>query len=186
MNDWQGKLIRLRSVEPSDWQIHHEWNKDTEAARTSYFIPFPTSTERDKQWAEKEALNSQATDEYRFQIEALANGELVGTINTHTCNPRDGTFSYGLAVLPQHQRKGYASEAVIIVMRHFFGERRYQKVFATVFSFNEPSMRLHESLGFQLEGRIRRMKYTRGQYFDELVYGMTLEEFFAKYGEYGE
>src|SRR5262245_28292201 len=127
MNDWEGKLIRLRAVEPSDWQIHFEWNKDTEGARSSYYIPFPSSTLRDKQWTEKEALNPQSTDEYHFQIETLA-GEMVGAIDTHTCSPRDGTFSFGLAVLPQHQRKGYASEAIIIVMRHFFEERRYQKV----------------------------------------------------------
>lgn len=183
MNDWEGKLVRVRAVETTDWQIHYEWNKDTEAARASYFIPFPSSIESVKRWVEKEAANPQTNDVFNFQIETLA-GEMVGGINTHTCSPRDGTFSFGLAVLSQHQRKGYASEAVIIVLRHFFEERRYQKVSSGSYSFNEASIRLHESLGFQLEGRMRRMKFTRGQYFDELVFGMTVEEFREKYGDY--
>jgi RimJ/RimL family protein N-acetyltransferase len=44
-------------------------------------------------------------------------------------------------------------------------------------------VRLHEKLGFQLEGRLRRVVYTRGQYYDELYYGMTAEEFAARFGQ---
>ena len=43
------------------------------------------------------------------------------------------------------------------------------------------SIRLHEKLGFQLEGRLRRMIYTNGQFFDELLFGLTAEEFAARY-----
>ena len=60
---------------------------------------------------------------------------------------------------------------------NFFEERRYQKVNAEVYGFNESSIALHEKLGFTLEGRIRRMIYTDGKYFDALMYGMTSEEF---------
>jgi RimJ/RimL family protein N-acetyltransferase len=42
-------------------------------------------------------------------------------------------------------------------------------------------MRLHESLGFQVEGRLRRMVYTDGGFHDEVVYGMTVEEFREKH-----
>ena len=38
-------------------------------------------------------------------------------------------------------------------------------------------MRLHERLGFQAEGRIRRTAYTAGAHHDALIYGMTAEEF---------
>jgi RimJ/RimL family protein N-acetyltransferase len=58
-------------------------------------------------------------------------------------------------------------------------ELRYQKVTVHIYSFAEPSVKLHESLGFQLEGRIRRAVFTNGQYFDELIYGLTKEEFAA-------
>lgn len=54
---------------------------------------------------------------------------------------------------------------------------RYQKVTVYIYSFNERSMKIHESLGFQCEGRIRRAVYTNGNYYDEVLYGMTSEEF---------
>jgi tetratricopeptide (TPR) repeat protein len=60
---------------------------------------------------------------------------------------------------------------------HFFRERRYQKVTIHVYSFNEPSLRLHERLGFQQEGRLRRMFLLDGVWVDDVIFGMTAEEF---------
>ena len=109
-------------------------------------------------------------------IETLA-GEYAGVIGVQNADQRNGTFKYGIAIRPHQQRKGYASEAIRLLVRHYFAELRYQKVIATVYSFNAASMKLHESLGFQLEGRLRRMIYSDGQYHDELIYGLTADEF---------
>lgn len=179
-HDWQGKLVRLRAVEPDDWQYHYEWDKDAESGRMTDAVWPPGSTISVRQWAEREAARRPENDEFRFQIETLA-GEFVGTINSHSCNRRCGTFSYGLAILPQHRRKGYAAEAIKLLLRYFFYELRYQKVTAHVFSFNDASIRLHKRLDFVPEGRLRRMVFTRGEYFDELLFGMTLEEFSARH-----
>ena len=179
-NIFQGRLIRLRAVEPSDWEAHWHWDKDSEAARLSYEIPFPRPAAGMQAWAEEEAKRGAINDAFRFQMETPG-GELVGTINTHTCNLRNGTFSFGLAVMPQHQRKGYASEAMRLVLNYYFNEKRYQKCISGVFSFNEASIRLHERFGFLMEGRLRRMTYSGGTYHDDIYFGMTIEEFNARY-----
>lgn len=179
-NIWEGKRVRLRAIEPGDWEIHYEWDQDSEAARSVDHVWFPNSAERARKWAQEQAAKDPQGDHFQFQIETLA-GEHVGTINSQHCDPRCGTFSYGIAVMAKHQRKGYASEAILLVLRNFFLERRYQKVTPHVYSFNEASIRLHERLGFQLEGRLRRMVYTNGQFYDLLYYGMTAEEFTEKH-----
>lgn len=173
-----GRRVRLRAVETADWEIHYAWDRDTDDARLNYEIPFPDSREQARAWAENQARRGDQNDAFRFQIERL-DGEMVGSLNTHTLNRRCGTFMYGLSVLPQHRRQGYASEAVRLMLRYYFWERRYQKVNAEVYSFNTPSIKLHESLGFTLEGRLRRMIYTGGQFHDVLLYGQTREEFEA-------
>ena len=179
-NIFEGSLVRLRAVEASDWEHHYQWDRsDTDSGRLTDEIWFPSSAVSAREWAEREAKAGGEGDVFRFQIETL-NGELVGSINTHTVNARCGTFMYGISIRPQHRRKGYASEAVRLVLRFYFHERRYQKVNAEVFSFNQPSIGLHERLGFTLEGRLRRMIYTEGQFHDALIYGMTREEFEAK------
>jgi RimJ/RimL family protein N-acetyltransferase len=111
-------------------------------------------------------------------IERL-DGEFVGTINTHHCDRRNGTFQYGLAIRREHWNRGYASEAIRLVLAYYFRELRYQKVNAHVFSFNKASRSLHKKLGFRQEGRLRRMVYTQGKHYDDIIFGLTAEEFAA-------
>ena len=178
MNYWQGMHVRLRGIEPSDAEAFFAWNQDSRMARNLDYVWVPTSLESVKRWAEEEAIKKPEGDAFRWVIENN-DGEFVGSIDTHHCDRRTGTCEYGIAVPKEHQRRGYASEAILLVLRYFFEELRYQKVTVHVHSDNVPSAQLHERLGFQLEGRLRRMVFTRGQYSDDLVFGMTVEEFQA-------
>ena len=175
-NIWTGTLIKLRAFEASDWETHFYWDQDSEMQRLLDRIHFPRSKEVTKRWAETTAAKEPEGDTFFFEIENLS-GEQVGIISTHACNPRTGTFSYGVAIRQEHRHKGYASEAILLVLRYYFQELRYQKVTAQVFSFNEASISLHQHLGFQEEGRLRRMLFTKGQFHDELIFGLTAEEF---------
>ncbi|HEX2905466.1 MAG TPA: GNAT family protein [Phototrophicaceae bacterium] len=177
-NIFQGRRVRLRAVETADWEIWYNAEPNTDDGRLAYEIPFPASAEQVRANVENLAKSGAPGDEFRFMIERL-DGEYVGTLNTHTLNPRCGTFMYGIGIIPQYRQQGFASEAVRLVLRYYFWERRYQKVNAEVYSFNAASMRLHERLGFTLEGRLRRMIFTGGQYYDALIYGQTREEFEA-------
>jgi RimJ/RimL family protein N-acetyltransferase len=176
---WEGAKVRLRAVEAADWERFFAWDHDSEMARRAYSIPFPRTREATRQWAERTAAQGPVDDNFRFAVETLA-GELVGTLNTHDCDRRHGTFGYGVAIGAEYRRQGYAAEAITLVLRYFFRELRYQKVNVHVYDFNEPSTRLHERLGFRLEGRLRRMIYTGGERHDDLLYGMTAEEFAAQ------
>ena len=180
MNTWQGKLVRLRALEPDDWQVHYQWNQDADMPRNLDFIWFPQSRAAVKKWVEEATTKKPENDQVDLVIETL-DGEYAGFIGANQTQPRNGTFKYGIAIVPSQQRKGYASEAVQLLLRHYFDELRYQKVNADVFSFNDASIRLHERLGFQLEGRLRRMIYGHGAYHDVLIYGMTAEEFRAQF-----
>lgn len=44
-------------------------------------------------------------------------------------------------------------------------------------SFNQQSLRLHEKLWFQFEGRLRNVVYTNGVFYDEIYFGMTSKGF---------
>jgi RimJ/RimL family protein N-acetyltransferase len=141
-------------------------------------VALPQSAEAVRLWAQQEATRAPEGDAFRFVIENLA-GEIVGDLTTHDCDSRVGCFSYGVTVKAEHRRRGYAAEAIALVLRYYFQELRYQKVTVRVFSFNDASRRLHEALGFVREGRIRRTVYTAGRFHDELLFGLTAEEFAA-------
>lgn len=173
---WQGKRVRLRALEPSDWEVYFAWNQDDDQARSVSSIPLPQSMEAVRQWAQQEATRKPEGDAFRFVIENET-GEVVGDLTSHHCDSRVGAFSYGITIRREYRRRGYAAEAIALVLRYYFSELRYQKATVSVYSFNDESAHLHEKLGFQLEGRIRRTVFTNGELFDELVYGITAEEF---------
>lgn len=173
---FQGQCTRLRAVEPGDAETHFRWNQDSEMTRNLDYIWLPGSREAAKRWAEQTALREPVGDDFQFVIENL-DGEHVGLLGTHDCNTRNGTFSLGIAVRSEHQRHGYAADAIRTIMRYYFQELRYQKLTVHVNEFNEASLCLFEHLSFQHEGRQRRMIYTGGRFFDRIILGSTAEEF---------
>ncbi len=176
MNFWQGKKIRLRAVEPSDAEHFIRWNLDSERARNLDFVWPPQSEAAMRAFTEQESRRKLEGDTFRWVIEN-EDGQAVGSIDTHHCSPHDGTFSYALDVDPAQRGKGYAGEAILLVLKYYFEELRYQKVTVPVHADNLASIRLHEKFGFQLEGTHRRMFFSKGQYLDVLYFGMTVEEF---------
>ena len=76
----------------------------------------------------------------------------------------------------EHRRRGYATEAVQLVLKYYFEELRYQKCLVGVHSNNPASVALHEKLGFVREGTLRRMVYTGGRFHDVHHFGMLKEE----------
>jgi RimJ/RimL family protein N-acetyltransferase len=182
---WEGHRVRLRAIEPGDARHHFEIDRERDVDRNLDQVFPPNSVARAEKWArEASEKGFRDGDCFLFEIEALASGELVGTIDTHECDARAGTFGYGISVREQYRGKGFASEAILLVLRYYFLERRYQKCNVGVFDFNDASIRLHERLGFELEGRRRRHTYTGGAYHDLLLFGMTIEEFRERHPEY--
>ena len=175
-NFWQGRLVRLRGVEPSDAETFARWNLDSEMARELDFVWPPLSLAFIRRGLEEVSLRKLEAGAFTWVMEN-ASGETVGTLSTHTCDQRRGVFSYGLSVAREHRRRGYASEAVRLVLKYYFDELRYQKCLVTIHSNNPASVALHEMLGFVHEGTLRRMVYTGGQFHDlHYCYGMLKEE----------
>ncbi|WP_235680214.1 GNAT family N-acetyltransferase [Paenibacillus albicereus] len=179
---WQGSNVRLRPIEPEDWELFHDNDLDSEGARAADAVYFPRSEEGTRRWAEKKAEEEPQGDNISLAIETRE-GELVGSMDAHHCEPRDGSFRYGIALFRPHWRRGYASEAVRLLLRYYFHELRYEKATAHVYAFNEPSMRFQEALGFRLEARLREQIFTNGRRHDELIYGMLRREFDARFEE---
>jgi RimJ/RimL family protein N-acetyltransferase len=174
---WQGDKTRLRPVQGSDWEVWYREATDSHAGRLfNLGIELPTSPEMVQGWTEKYANLSESNDALVFCIETLAS-ELVGVITLHSRDEKNGRFSFGVRVYRPYRRQGYATEAVRILLRYGFHERRYQKANSACLEINTESIRLHQTLGFREEGLRRRHVYTNGRYYDDILFGLTREEF---------
>jgi RimJ/RimL family protein N-acetyltransferase len=186
-NCFTGQRVRLRAFEPEDMEIWaaEDKNRDTEKDRCDDMIQLPRAAWKLKEDFPTRLRREGEMETFRFIIENLE-GEAVGSINAHSVDARMGTFSYGLGVYHQHRHKGYASEAVLLLMRFYFMELRMHKCNVAVYAFNEASLGLHDHLGFVREGVRRECCYTKGRYWDDVEFGMTRAEFEGKYPQFSQ
>lgn len=175
---WAGPRIHLRAFTLADSEAYSAWNEDSEQARALWEIPWPRSPDGDRRWAEQESERGVRGDTIRLVI-ADASDRAIGDLSTHDCQPRVGTFSYGVSVAAAHRGQGYATEALGLLFRYMFRERRYQRAWVIINAFNAASVALHERLGFTREGQLRRMAFTGGEFHDQFVYGLLREEWEA-------
>lgn len=180
---WRTDRIVLRAPTPEDGAENLRARRDNDDLGDwlcdRLYAPFPEAALARRQQEHSEQMPQQ--DQYTLMITSLT-GQVMGSICiTHT-DPRNGVFSYGLALRPDFQRQGYGREAALIVLDYFFHELRYHKCNVEVYAYNESSRAFHEALGFDLEGARRESVYSRGRYHDLLLYGMTSQRFTDRYG----
>ena len=181
-NLFEGQHVRLRALEPSDADTLFQHRRDNEIMRRDSRISWPRSLADIRRSLEGAEENKR--DDKDLVIETR-DGQLVGGLDVQLTDPTNGTFSIGIGLSDRSAwGKGYAKEAMLLVLRYMFHERRYQKCNIGVYAFNDRAIGLYRRLGFQDEGRIRRNYFSAGSYHDEMLLGMTREEFEAHYPEW--
>lgn len=173
---WQGEKTLLRPWRLEDAELRFMRSLDSETlALHEDGIILPTSVELQKEWLEK-AAGYKDSDMIRFAMENLE-GVTVGWVTLHSRDQKNGTFSFGVAVYRDYRGRGNAVDAVRTILKYGFWEQRYQKCNSMCLHSNEASIRMHQKLGFIDEGRIRRTCFYNGKYHDDVLFGMTREEF---------
>ncbi|MFF7467620.1 GNAT family N-acetyltransferase [Streptomyces sp. NPDC008092] len=174
-SSWTGDLVRLRAVEPDDWTAFMRFADDD--GRRGGRLDLPRSAEGYRAWAREQAVAECRDDCFRLAVEATVTGELVGAVGSHRTGTRSGWFECDVMIGVGHRRKGYAAEALTLLLRFMFAERRYHKCLAAILAHNEASLALFRGLGFTEEGRLREHVFFAGRHHDLVMTGMLADEF---------
>jgi RimJ/RimL family protein N-acetyltransferase len=181
---WTGQRIRLRPLHADDagaWLA--EESTDAEATHfLNYGTPLPKSQRDAELFVARYAEFANREERIMWSIATL-DGELIGGINLHSMDLRNGTFQTGTRIHRAHRGAGYGLEAKVIVLRYAFHELRYQKYEVRCLATNAAMVRHMARLGAAPEGRLRRHVFTQGAFVDELVFGLLREEFDARLPE---
>jgi RimJ/RimL family protein N-acetyltransferase len=177
-NFFEGKHVRLRCYEPGDLELIYETiQRESDVGRLSYEIEWPLSKGQILRNIEEGSRSMPGTDNRPLAIETI-DGKLIGGVAVFNTHRKNGTFEIGISIaVPANWGKGYAREAMAIMLRYMFHELRYQKCNISIKSFNDRAIRFHERLGFKREGVRRRDYFSEGQYHDMVLMGMTAEEY---------
>lgn len=177
---WQGRRVRLRPLRADDADAMFIARLDSPSrAHLQLGVEPPVSADELRSSLEKWFDCRESGGAILFSVETH-DGGYVGGVSLHSMDAKNGVFSFGVVIDGPHRRQGYATEAVGILLRYGFGERRYQKCNSAAVHTNPASIALHRKLGFTEEGRRRRRWFYGGQYHDDVLFGMTVEEFEAR------
>lgn len=176
MNYWEGNKICLRAMEESDADFFYETLQDMDIQKNESDIRVPMSHKACEDFAMEQA--SKGNDNVSpFLIIEDKDKNRVGMASPSIEDSRVGVFTSGIFIKPEFQRKGYAKEAILMILNFYFNQLRCQKFNASVYSYNEPSNRLCQKIGLVVEGRRRNTVFTDGKFYDEILYGLTNDEF---------
>ncbi len=112
---------------------------------------------------------------FQYGIERRADGALLGDLGVHLHENRVQA-DIGFTLAAEHQGLGYGTEAVRRILDYLLTERGLHKVSAECDARNVASARLLTRAGFRLEGRLRSNTWIKGEWTDDLWFGLLADE----------
>ena len=165
----------LRRFRVADAPVLAEYRSDPEVARyQSWDAPFSLLR------AETAVAGFIAADPdkpgwFQYAVERAEDKKLIGDVAVHLHdNAKQAEIGFTLATA--YQKRGFATEAVGAVLDRLFRVQGLHKVTGECDARNTASAGLLERLGFTREGRLRQQTWIKGEWTDDLIYGLLAEE----------
>ncbi|BCJ40463.1 N-acetyltransferase [Actinoplanes ianthinogenes] len=169
----------LRRFRPTDAPTLAEYRSDPDVARyQSWDAPFPL----DKAMTAVRNFAASSPDQpgwFQYAIEHKIERALIGdvAVRLHD-NLRQAEIGFTLA--PAYQKLGFATEAVSAVLDRLFRLQGLHRVMGECDARNVASAALMERLGFTREGLLRQQTFIKGEWTDDLLYGILAPEWLAR------
>jgi [ribosomal protein S5]-alanine N-acetyltransferase len=115
---------------------------------------------------------------FSFTIADLASNVLLGRIGIHK-NTRLGVWNLGFWTHPEHQRKGYMTEAVTAIIGFGFDQLDAAQIEACYALWNKSSQRVLEKAGMKFVGYIPHAFQKKGRWIEANKVRITKQEWLA-------
>lgn len=158
--------IEIRRAEPGDYKAVQQVHAQPNALRGTLQLPFPS----EEMWKKR----LEGIGDEKYALVACVEGQIVamGGLDLFPKSPRRRHVGHiGLAVHDKWHAKGVGTalmKALIDVADNWLNLSRLE---LTVFTDNEPAVKLYQKLGFVVEGTHRKYAFRDGTYAD--VYAMA-------------
>jgi diamine N-acetyltransferase len=149
----EGNKIRLRALEPSDIDLLYAWENDEKLWHLSNTIT-PVSRFALEQYVLSSQNDIFSAKQLRLMIEKKESGDTgaIGSIDLFDFDPVNKRAGIGILILKAEQKKGYASEALELLVNYCFRILKLHQVYCNISADNIPSIRLFKKIGFEESG----------------------------------
>lgn len=167
------RLVVRRFV-AGDAAVFAAYRSDPEVARfQSWDVPV-SGVEAARLVSEFAVAEEGAPGWFQYAVELRDGGVLVGDVGVGLHDNRMQA-ELGFTVARLYQGRGYATEAVRCVLSRVFGAG-VRRVSAECDARNTASARLLERVGFRREGCRRQHTWIKGEWTDDLLFGLLADD----------
>ena len=164
-----GKHIRLRALEIEDLIFLHTIENNESFWEVSH-TQTPFSRYILKQYLENVHLDIYETKQLRLVIEEISDKKQVGMIDLFDFNPQHKRAGVGILIHPYFQNRGFASEALSLLIDYAFSYLNLYQLYANITSDNKKSITLFNKHNFTEVGIKKDWILSRGKYKDEVLF----------------
>lgn len=177
---FEGRLVRLRAFEPGDAAALDGYLNDPSLVGRRY-IPWSFSDTLPLSSQQMAAIVQKWGEMEKGLVLAVverANDQVVGHAEGNwEWDPHSPSVS--VVIDPAKQRKGFGSEALVLLLRHLFDYTPAHAISVWIADWNQEGQRLARRYGFRESGRMRRAGLRQGAYFDLVVMDLLRREWQA-------
>ncbi|MER8046697.1 GNAT family protein [Streptomyces sp. NPDC094032] len=111
-----------------------------------------------------------------FSVVELDGGTLVGSAELWGIDTHNRNAHLGVALRPSYRGKGYGSDVVDVLCHYGFVVRGLRRLQIETLADNAPMLRVAERGGFVREGVLRSSAWVMGEFLDEVLLGLLVQE----------
>lgn len=164
-----GKLIELRALEPEDLTFLFQMENDEKFWHVSN-TQTPFSKYLLKNYIEQSHQDIYQAKQLRLIIEEKSSNLAIGMIDLFDFDPQHKRAGVGILIHPMHQQKGYASQALDLLVKYCFHRLGLHQLYANIASDNKVSIALFEKHLFKKIGLKKDWISSGNAFKDEILY----------------
>jgi diamine N-acetyltransferase len=169
----RGNGVLLRALEPKDVDLMMIYENDQEVWPVSGTLS-PYSRYTLEQYYANATQDIYVSRQMRLAIELLTEvpgrGATIGYIDVFDFDPQNRRAGVGILIGDkQHRGRGYATEALALLVRHCFGVLNLHQLYCHINNTNEVSLKLFRKVGFQPCGLLKDWIVYDAQWHDVTV-----------------
>ena len=164
----EGRICRLRALEPEDIEIMYGWENDTNVWRDSGTTA-PFSRHVLSRLIEEQQFDIYATRQMRLVIEDVATRETVGAVDIFEFDPHNRRAGVGIIVSPSYRQRGFALDALRALERYARDILHLHQLWCSIAEDNTASLALFARAEYEQCGRRREWLLTTNGTVDEIL-----------------
>jgi len=139
-------------------------------ARWTLHVPYPYRERDGREWVQRARANRRSGRSLGLTVRRRFDETLLGGVGLHRFEEGDTSAEVGYWIGREHRGRGYAAEAVDLLVRTGFARLGLHRIEARVFPGNLASRGVLRQCGFRYEGRLRDEAWKNGRWRATLLF----------------